>query len=173
MSEALAYSFEPVAQADARILILGSMPGRDSLRAAQYYAHPRNTFWRIMADILHFDAGVPYQNRTAALSAARIALWDVLHSCRRPGSLDSSIEANTVVVNDFQSFFLRYAGINAVIFNGSKAEHYYVRRVLPHLDANPPLYFRAPSTSPAHASLSYARKLEIWRGLLGKGLGSA
>ena len=121
MSEALAYSFEPVAQADARILILGSMPGRDSLRAAQYYAHPRNAFWRIMADILHFDAGVPYQNRTAALSAARIALWDVLHSCRRPGSLDSSIEANTVVVNDFQSFFLRYAGINAVIFNGSKA----------------------------------------------------
>ncbi|WNV05101.1 DNA-deoxyinosine glycosylase [Candidatus Methylospira mobilis] len=169
MSEALAYSFEPIAETDAEILILGSMPGRDSLKAAQYYAHPRNIFWRIMAEILHFDAGAPYQNRTAALSDARIALWDVLHSCKRPGSLDSSIEADTVVVNDFQKFFLRYDRIGSVIFNGSKAEHYYVRRVLPHLNGKPPRYFRAPSTSPAHASLSYARKLEIWRNLLGTG----
>jgi TDG/mug DNA glycosylase family protein len=168
MVDALAYSFKPIVQADAEILILGSMPGRDSLRAAQYYAHPRNIFWRVMAELLHFDAGFPYEERAAALVAARIALWDVVHCCRRQGSLDSSIEADTVVTNDFRTFFQRYDKIGSVIFNGAKAEHYYVRRVLPHLNSRSLHYFRAPSTSPAHASLSYARKLETWRIALGR-----
>jgi double-stranded uracil-DNA glycosylase len=167
MLDELAYSFEPIAQADAEILILGSMPGRESLKASQYYAHPRNTFWRIMAELLRFDRESSYARKTAALCTARIALWDVLHSCRRPGSLDSSIETDTVVTNDFRAFFQRHEKISAVIFNGAKAEHYYVRRVLPQLEGSSLRYFRAPSTSPAHASWSYARKLEAWRTLLG------
>jgi double-stranded uracil-DNA glycosylase len=166
MSDALAYSFEAIARADAEILILGSMPGRDSLKASQYYAHPRNIFWRVMAELLHFDAESPYEQRTMALAAARIALWDVLHSCERKGSLDSSIADDTVVVNDFRDFFQRHNKIAGVVFNGAKAEHYYVRRVLPTLDCVALRYFRAPSTSPAHASWSYERKLEAWRAAL-------
>ncbi len=81
------HSFEPIEDRDAEVLILGSMPGRASLMAGQYYAHARNAFWPIMAELLQFEATAPYGVRVQALKAARIALWDVLHSCVREGSL--------------------------------------------------------------------------------------
>lgn len=159
----MVYSFEPIAQSDAVTLILGSMPGLESLKANQYYAHPRNHFWTIMAELLHFEASASYEKRADALRSARVALWDVLHSCRRQGSLDSAIEAETVVANDFRSFFQCHDKIRSVIFNGAKAEQCYVKHVLPGLDGDLVRYARVPSTSPANASWSYARKLEAWR----------
>ena len=85
--------FPPIASPDARILILGSMPGRASLAAGQYYAHPRNAFWPIMGSLLDFDASRDYPARVDALKVAGIAVWDILDSCHRPGSLDSAIAA--------------------------------------------------------------------------------
>ncbi|MGM3005558.1 DNA-deoxyinosine glycosylase, partial [Bacillus cereus group sp. BC325] len=85
----------------ARILILGSMPGEASLAAKQYYAHQRNAFWPIMAAFLRIRADAPYHEKVAALQSSPIALWDVLKSCKRSGSLDTSIEAGTQSFNDF------------------------------------------------------------------------
>ncbi len=130
-------SFAPIENADARILILGSMPGEASLRAGQYYAHPRNLFWHIMGELLDTDPATSYDRRTQALKSARIALWDVLRSCRRKGSLDSSIDGESLVPNDFGAFFRRHPGITHVFFNGSKAEECYRRQVRPNLKTGP------------------------------------
>lgn len=156
-------SFPPIAAKDARVLILGSMPGRASLQAGQYYAHPHNAFWRIVAELLCFAPGTPYPARTRALRSARIAVWDVLRSCVREGSLDSMIEAE--IANDFDAFFRTHRGITHVFFNGAKAEASFKRAVLPEMKVG--LRFsRLPSTSPAHASLPYRRKLAAWRAIL-------
>jgi hypoxanthine-DNA glycosylase len=157
-------SFAPIAGRRARILILGSMPGRASLEAGQYYAHARNAFWRILSELLGIAPRATYRARKAALLAANIALWDVLHSCDRHGSsLDSRIEAE--VANDFASFFRSHARITHVFFNGAKAEASYRRHVLPGLGVAL-RYARLPSTSPANASVPYRHKLAAWRAIL-------
>ena len=163
MRKARIRCFDPVAALDARVLILGSMPGRASLAAGQYYAHRQNAFWRIVCGLLEIDPALPYQARLRALRVSRIALWDVLHSCVRPGSLDSRIEMEAA--NDFNAFFRRHAQITRVFFNGAKAEASYRRHVLPALE-RPLRYARLPSTSPAHASLPFARKRKAWRAIL-------
>lgn len=164
-------SFGSIADSRARVLILGSMPGAKSLRAQQYYAHPNNSFWKIMGLLCGFDGTAPYAQRLAALTQSGIALWDVLQSCTRTGSLDSAIEADTVVANDFLAFFQQHPHIECVCFNGATAERYYMRQVLPTLTPLPlpsPLrYVRLPSTSPAHAALAFQGKLAAWRSALG------
>lgn len=157
------HSFEPVANADARILILGSMPGAASLAAGRYYAHPRNAFWPIMTALLNLDASADYDQRLEALQRARIALWDVLRSCRRSGSLDSSIERETQVANDFEAFFAGHRRIDRILFNGAKAEDAFRRHVLSAGIGATLRLERLPSTSPANASWSFARKLDAWR----------
>ena len=157
-------SFKPIEDGKAEILILGSMPGRASLAARQYYAHPRNAFWRIAAELLRFDRASPYAKRVQALKAAHIALWDVLHSCDREGSLDARIENG--VANDFRRFFRTHRKIRRVFFNGAKAEATFRRYVLPQIGGVPLSYRRLPSTSPANASVSAARKLRAWRAIL-------
>lgn len=156
-------SFAPVAAPNARILILGSMPGAESLRARQYYAHPRNAFWPIMGELAGAAPALPYARRIEALERAGIALWDVLQSCTRTGSLDAGIDDDSVVANDFRRFFLHHRGIRQVFFNGAKAEACYRAHVLPGIDRGPPGYRRLPSTSPAHAALSWRQKLAAWR----------
>jgi hypoxanthine-DNA glycosylase len=163
MTKPLLFCFEPVADCNAEILILGSMPGRESLAAEQYYAHRRNAFWKIMSDLLGFDPDASYEARLQELKNARIALWDVLQSCTRAGSLDSSIDASSITANDFQSFFRTHAKIHAVFFNGAMAESAYRKYVLPTVSTVPVSYTRLPSTSPAHASLSYEQKIQAWR----------
>ncbi len=161
-------SFPPLARATARALVLGSMPGVASLAAQQYYAHPRNHFWPIMAPIAGFDAQAPYAERVDALTRAGFAVWDVLQSCVRLGSLDSAIQAGTRIPNDFAAFFAEHPGITRVCFNGTEAHNSFTRHVLPGLTqerVDRLDYVRLPSTSPAHA-VAFAKKLAAWRAAL-------
>lgn len=161
-------SFPPVCRADARVLVLGSMPGVASLTAQQYYAHPRNAFWPIMAELTGVPAQAPYAQRLAGLQDAGIALWDVLQSCVRIGSLDTAIDEATIVPNDFAAFLCRHSAVTHVFFNGSKAAEAFRRHVLPglHPQHGALQYRRLPSTSPANAAYDFARKLEHWRVVL-------
>ncbi|MCK9395792.1 MAG: DNA-deoxyinosine glycosylase [Methylobacter sp.] len=166
MTKPLLFCFEPIADFNAEILILGSMPGQESLAAGQYYANRRNAFWKIMAQLLGFDPDCSYEARLHELKTAHIALWDVLQSCTRVGSLDARIDNGSITVNNFQDFFDTHARIRAVFFNGAKAESAYRQLVLPAVSTVPVSYARLPSTSPAHASLSYEQKLQAWRAAL-------
>lgn len=162
-------SFAPLSRPSAKVLILGSMPGVASLAAQQYYAHPRNAFWPIMASIAGFDAAAPYAARVEALTRGGFALWDVLQSCVRTGSLDSSIRAGSRVPNDFAAFFSAHPGIRLVCFNGAEAQQSFARHVLPGLRIDGLRYVRLPSTSPAHA-LPFEHKLAAWRAALVSGI---
>lgn len=153
-------SFPPLARADARVLVLGSMPGVASLTAASYYAHPRNSFWRILAGISGCAADSPYAQRTEALQAAGIALWDVLAQCRRSGSLDSAIERASVRANDLSGLYARCPSLQRVCFNGSAAAQWYRRLGLPQPGGID--FVQLPSTSPAHAGMDYAHKEALW-----------
>ena len=166
MTKPLLFCFEPVADSNAEILILGSMPGGESLAAKQYYANRRNAFWKIMGELLEFDPNSSYEARLHELKSARIALWDVLQSCTRVGSLDAKIDTGSITVNDFQNFFNTHDKIHTVFFNGAKAESAYRQYVLPVVGDVPVSYMRLPSTSPAHASLSYNQKLQAWQAVL-------
>ena len=155
------YGFAPIEQENARILVLGSMPGDASLRADQYYAHPRNQFWSILGNLLNIAPQAAYELRIAALKSAKIALWDVCCSCNRVGSLDANIEPRTLVPNDFATFFQNHPDISQIFFNGAKALECY-RKYVPQTGKSIP-YLLLPSTSPANAAVSAVRKLEAWR----------
>ena len=159
-------SFPPIADADARILILGSMPSKESLRANQYYAHPRNAFWPIMGELAGAAPALPYEQRALKLRAAGIALWDVLDSCTRQGSLDADIDPDSIHPNDFAAFFETHPHISRVYFNGTMAEQSFRKHVLPQLGHLPLQLQRLPSTSPANASLRFEQKLEAWKTIL-------
>jgi hypoxanthine-DNA glycosylase len=163
MAGPLLEGLPPIADDTARILILGNMPSVMSLSAQQYYGNPRNAFWRIAGDILGFDPASPYEERTAALRVRGVAVWDVLRLCRRAGSLDSAIEPDSMVANDFAAFLAAHPAIERVLFNGAAAERNFVR--LAGID-RPLRYRRLPSTSPAQ-TMRYADKLQAWRDALG------
>lgn len=160
----LSYSFPPIETAAATKLILGSMPGVESINQQQYYAHPRNAFWPIMAALIDLDSTADYQQRCESIATNGIAVWDVLKACHRPGSLDQHIDTATLEANDFHAFFSRHPNIRAVFFNGAKAEQLFKREVLPELE--PELqalsYLRLPSTSPAHAAMTLEQKIKNW-----------
>ena len=160
--------FPPIADGNATVLILGSMPSEKSLQEQQYYAHPHNSFWFIMTQLFHGETGMDYERRKALLITNRIALWDVLDSCQREGSLDSSIKDDSVVVNDFADFFETHPLVRAVYFNGARAQQEFNKRVLPVLGEKfaKISYRRLPSTSPAMASLTREQKLEEWKCIL-------
>ena len=158
------HSFPPVEPEQARVLILGSMPGKASLRVRRYYAHPRNAFWSIMGQLLDFEPDLPYEERLTQLRLAGIGLWDVLQTCTRSSSLDSDIIESSIVPNDFAGWFARHPRTATVLCNGSKAWQSYRRHVLPRLPApycHLPLH-RLPSTSPAHATMSPGDKQKHW-----------
>ncbi len=156
--------FPPVVGCRPRALILGSMPGVASLSAHEYYAMPRNAFWRIMSELFGADIDDSYQQRLDVLTGQRVALWDVLASCIRPGSLDSSIDTRSIAANDFGRLFADNPSISQVFFNGKKAAEMYHRHVHPVLDLDAAAILRTtlPSTSPAHAALSFDAKLAAW-----------
>jgi double-stranded uracil-DNA glycosylase len=153
-----------IAAPDARVLVLGSAPSMLSLQKGEYYGNPQNGFWRIMAELLDRPAGEDYRGRSRMLVEAGIALWDVLASAERPGSLDASIVATTAVVNDFEAFFAGHPQVCAVCFNGRTARTFWDRRV----EGRQPLpaglaLTTLPSTSPANAALKFDEKVAAWR----------
>jgi TDG/mug DNA glycosylase family protein len=156
-------SFAPIAAPDAKILILGSMPGVASLAAGEYYAHPRNAFWPIMGHLFGAGPDLPYAERVGRLKERKVAVWDVLQSCEREGSLDSAIRAE--VPNDFPAFLAAHPGIRIIGLNGGKAAASFRRHAAHHLPAGAAVSL-LPSTSPAHAARSFEQKCALWRSAL-------
>jgi hypoxanthine-DNA glycosylase len=156
--------FPPIARRDAHTLILGSLPGQRSLQMQQYYAHPHNAFWKLVGAIFGMDGALPYARRVQTLRTHGIAVWDVLAAAERPGSLDSSIVHASAQANDFAKFFRAHPRVRRVFFNGRKAEEMYRRLVLPRLgeEFSRIRYQGLPSTSPAHAGMTFAKKLDRW-----------
>ena len=161
MNAALLRGFPPVVDDDARDLILGSFPSAQSLVTRQYYANPRNAFWPIVSELFGFEVGAPYDSRLASLRSHGVALWDVLHRCRRIGSSDAAIDVKTLMVNNFAELIADYPTIARVYFNGAKAADLYRRLADP---AEGVQYQRLPSTSPAHV-MRPGTKLEAWRAI--------
>jgi hypoxanthine-DNA glycosylase len=156
--------FSPVARRDARILILGSLPGQRSIAEQQYYAHPQNAFWRIMRELFGIDG--EYAARCEQLRRQGIALWDVLHSSVRPGSMDASIRLDSAVTNDFKTFFVGHPDIELIAFNGRKAEQLFLRNVSDEIIGRWIVRVGLPSTSPAYAAMPFSGKLAAWRAAL-------
>jgi len=162
-------SFPPQVGVGCRVLILGTVPSLRSLQLRQSYGHAQNAFWPLMGEL--FDAGpqLPYAERIARLHARGVGIWDVLKSCERPGSLDSSIVAESEVPNAIPTLLRRHGQIRAIALNGGKAQQAFRRHIVPKLNA----HLRArveilalPSTSPANASIPRAEKLRRWSELL-------
>jgi TDG/mug DNA glycosylase family protein len=156
-----AQGFPPIIDATSRVLILGTMPGEESLRRQEYYGHPRNQFWRILADLFYVPLAETYPERVALLRQRRLAVWDVLQYCERQGSLDQAI--CNAVPNDFRGMFKTHGNLRAIVFNGRKAqdlfEHTVIRQQGLEWIELPRLLM--PSTSPA-ATLPLSAKIERW-----------
>ena len=163
-----AQGFPPIADAHARILILGSLPGQVSLQRQQYYAQPQNAFWKIMGRLFGASPELPYEDRAQDLVRNRIALWDVCAAAQRPGSLDAAIVHSSVVPNDFAAFIATHPHVELICFNGGKAAELYRRLVLPGLPNTRRAirYATLPSTSPAHAAMPFEEKLTRWAAVL-------
>ena len=159
-----AEAFPPVADSSARVLVLGSLPGPMSLRERQYYAQPRNAFWRIMGVLFGTAPERPYEARLASLRSHHVALWDVCASAHRSGALDAAIQPASVVPNDFVAFFAEHSRVRLIFFNGKVAAELYRRKVLPGLPEKLQAlrWQTLPSTSPAHAAMTFEQKLERW-----------
>jgi hypoxanthine-DNA glycosylase len=161
MTTPLLEGFPPVVDDDADQLILGSFPSVQSLATHQYYGNPRNAFWPITGELFGFDASAPYETRLAALQSAGVAIWDVLHRCRRIGSSDAKLDLKSLVANDFGQLFATYPTITRVCFNGRAAERLFARLV----DVDAAIdYVTLPSTSPARA-MPTGQKLAAWRSI--------
>jgi hypoxanthine-DNA glycosylase len=151
-------SFAPIADNETRILILGSLPGDKSLELQQYYAHPRNRFWRVIAEITNVVLPNNYDEKLKMILENKIGVWDVVHTAKRIRSLDTNILDE--VPNDLGSFICNHPKLKIIAFNGSKSQKlfdkYFTRKVGLK-------YFLLPSTSPANASFTFERLSEKWK----------
>ena len=166
--------FDPIAAPDAKVLILGSLPSQLSLQKQEYYGNPQNAFWRVMGEL--FDAGPDnsYEDRADKLRRSGIAVWDVLRSSARPGSMDAAIDLATARPNDFQTFFEDHPMLELLCFNGKKAAELYQRLVAPQEFSNiDNIDFKTlPSTSPAYASMKLDEKVRLWSSIQRPGGGN-
>lgn len=152
------YSFPSLSNPEATVLLLGTMPGVKSLEMNQYYGHPQNNFWRLLAAV--FDETVPtdYTHKKEMLLRNKIAVWDVLQACERPGSLDSAIAKE--VPNDFTAFLDEHPNVKVIAFNGQKAAAFFKKHVRLNRDYK---FVTLPSTSPANAGKTFEQKLAEWK----------
>ena len=159
-------SFPPIVTKESFILLLGSMPGQKSLNLQEYFAHSQNSFWHIMDAICGASPLLPYAERVQKLNENRIAVWDVLQHCEREGSLDSAINLESEVPNNFEQFLTKYPQICHIFFNGKKADNSFRKKVWPEL--SPQVRDRIslttlPSTSPANTQLTRKKKIDVWQ----------
>lgn len=157
MNEHKKCSFPPLADEQCTILILGSLPGQASLNAQQYYAHPKNQFWKIMFEICDCEFSLNYETRCAMLLSHNIALWDMISSGTREGSLDSKIKNE--ISNDIAGFLNVHPNIYKILLNGKKAEATFKKNFHDIKIET----FTMPSTSPANARMSFDQKLKCWK----------
>jgi hypoxanthine-DNA glycosylase len=154
-------SFDPISNADTAILILGTMPGDQSLKLGEYYGHPRNRFWKVISTITNNDLPLSYEAKKALLMKSKIGIWDVAHRATRKGSLDTAIEAEEP--NDLEAFIERHKNLKVIGFNGAKSEvlfdKYFGRK-------KGIQYISLPSTSPANTGIDFDKICEQWRQLL-------
>lgn len=154
-------SFAPIADINIKILILGTLPGEKSLEMQLYYAHPRNRFWRVIAEITSSKLPNDYSEKLELLQQNKIGVWDVVQSAKRIGSLDTNILEE--VPNDLDNFIENHPNLKVIAFNGSKSnklfDKYFTRK--PELK-----YLSLPSTSPANATFTFERLCEKWREIL-------
>ncbi len=154
------YSFPSLSNAKAKVLLLGTMPGEMSLALNEYYGHPRNHFWKLLAAIFEEELPQSYSEKKKMLRRNGIAVWDVLQTCERQGSLDSAIVKE--VPNDFTSFLEEHPNIKLIAFNGQKAASFFKKYVKLNVDFK---YITLPSTSPANAGKSFDQKLQDWKSI--------
>ena len=152
--------FKPLLGLEPKVLILGTMPSVQSLKTQQYYGHPRNAFWWIMSELCGFDFSLAYSERVDLLLKNKIAVWDVIASCHRPGSLDSKIDQSTVTANRFSDFFEKTPSLKLIVFNGQAAEKLFTKFIDQQYWHGGKVVL--PSTSPANAAMTKEAKLIQW-----------
>lgn len=150
-------SFPPFINNETKILILGTMPGIASLEKQEYYAHPRNHFWKIIYTLFNtLPVSVNFDEKIKLLQDNKIGIWDVLEKCERKGSLDIHIKNHKP--NDFESLFSQFPNIQKIIFNGKESHRYFIKSFGQIKGIT---YYVMPSTSPAN-TMSFENKLKIW-----------
>ena len=152
------YSFPSISAKEAKVLILGTIPGIASLEIHQYYGHPRNAFWKLLFTILEEPFSLDYEVRKQVAIKNHIAIWDVLQASVREGSLDSAIEQE--IPNNFDLFFKEHPNIEYIVFNGQKAAKFFKQYVRVSKNYK---QVTVPSTSPANAGISWEQKLKEWQ----------
>ena len=162
MTNKLTNVLPPIVDVSTKVLVVGSMPGKQSLDKQQYYGNPRNHFWPIVGEILKVEVPTDYGERIELLREHGIGLWDTIASCERKGSLDATIRNEKP--NDFHALFEQYPNIRLLIFNGSKAFDVFKKHIGLEVLANRS-YKKMPSTSPIPGKniKSFEEKLEDWR----------
>ena len=162
------FSFPPIVSKNATGLILGSMPGNLSLRKNEYYAHPQNSFWKIIFSLFNEQFSPEYKNKISLIKQNNLAVWDVLEFCERSSSLDSDIKLHNAKTNDVAGLLNKQTKITKIYFNGQKAHQIFLKniyRTSPDFFSNYELIV-LPSTSPAHAKMSFDQKLQAWKSQL-------
>jgi len=156
-------SFEPIIDKDCKILILGTMPGIQSIEKQEYYGNKRNSFWKIVFFLFDQDISSNYQYKKEFLLQHKIALWDVIKSCDREGSSDSAIKNPTP--NELNKILEKYPNIKAIYFNGGQAEKFFNRLIAKTISNRSIEFHRLPSTSPAN-TVKFEQKFEHWKLIL-------
>ena len=162
----------PVSGTAPSLLILGSYPSEQSLLRHEYYGNPRNQFWKIMGMVFSFPSDfpdLPYQDRLNLVTERGIAIWDVVESCSRKGSSDSSIGNTTP--NDIRAFLKNNPSIRCIALNGKTGagnwfKRYFSDLTQPENEETDLVLLQLPSTSPAYAGMSLDDKAQLWRGIL-------
>ncbi|WP_264521649.1 DNA-deoxyinosine glycosylase [Flavobacterium sp. N1994] len=154
-------SFSPISDGNGKILILGTMPGAQSLVLNEYYGNPRNHFWKLLFTLFNETHSTDYQTKKNLILKNNIALWDVLQTCERQGSLDSNILKE--IPNDFDTFLNHHPNITHIFFNGQQAAKFFKKYVTV---TNNYTLVTLPSTSPANAGTSFEKKLTEWQQLI-------
>jgi hypoxanthine-DNA glycosylase len=157
--------FPPILGKSPRVLILGTLPSRASIARHEYYGHPRNAFWPIMAEL--FGATGDYAQRCEVLRNSGVAVWDVLAQSVRPGSLDANIHSQTARPNEIAELVNANDSLDLVCFNGRKARQLFDRFIGVEAVADRVAFSDLPSTSPAYAAMPLSEKTRAWRSALG------